>query len=142
MIQLLRKENGSSDGISDQDVYSFNNDFIPPSSSIRLQGVHFEVVLSMQLSYNQRCEQNLSSVVKYTEAYKAAIVKTVKKKKRIHYNEVRVELMDKRQLQNEVFKLMRDWNITEDDFRKCVEGLIESEYIERDKHNENIICYA
>ena len=37
--QLLKKEQGPQDGITDQDVYSFNTDFVPPSSSIRLQGV-------------------------------------------------------------------------------------------------------
>ena len=46
------------------------------------------------------------------------------------------------QLQKEVLLLMKDWNITEEDFRKCVEGLIESEYIERDNQNGTIIRYA
>ena len=96
----------------------------------------------MQLSFNQRCEQNNVSVIKYTEAYKAAIVKTVKKKGSILLTEVDVEWDNESQLQTEVLTLMKDWNITAEDFRKCVEGLIESEYIERDSRTGLYIHYV
>ncbi len=37
---------------------------------------------------------------------------------------------------------MEKWNMDKTDFRKCVDGLIESEYIERDPKNSAIIRYA
>lgn len=37
---------------------------------------------------------------------------------------------------------MAKWNMDKTDFRKCVDGLIESEYIERDPVNPNVIRYA
>lgn len=36
-------------------------------------------------------------------------------------------------------KEMKKWNITESDFKSCLEGLIENEYIER---NETMLNYV
>ena len=61
------------------------------------------------------------------------MVKLMKAKRSIQYSEVgfynEVVIL---QFKETIMEDMKKWNITESDFKACLEGLIENEYIERD----------
>lgn len=90
--------------------------------------------------------------IKYKESYRACIVRIVKQNKRIHITDVMYGKECDVQLKKQVMEKMKEWNIEEEvgiqqmddeqDFTKCVDSLIESEYIQRSVRNSGMIEYV
>ena len=94
----------------------------------------------MQLPNDIKHQHEDVSEIKYVEAYKASMVALIKESKRMTF--VKVEChrtMFYQQFRRVIMEKMKKWNITEDDFKSCLNGLIENDYIERDG---TFLCYV
>lgn len=89
-------------------------------------------MIDIQLPNDAKQQHESENDIKYIEAYKAAMVSLMKRKKSMDFKHVGNHYKYVNgQFQREIMEKMKKWNITEDDFRSCLDTLIENDYIER-----------